>query len=514
MRYVYDPVEPVVSTEYGDVCGFTYGGIDHFLGIPYAKAERFRMPQDPDRWEGVRDAKRFGPSMLQMRPFGPGARSYGLTYPWAESEDCQNLNIWAPHSDGTGKRPVFVWMHGGGFFSGSAVGDSATDGFNMAREGDIVFVSVNHRLNLLGHLNLTDFGDDLACAKNVGIADLVAALKWIHRNIARFGGDPDDVTICGHSGGGGKVLCMYQIEEAKDCFSRGIVMSGVLDDGPETNEKDSRTLAAAMLDHMGIGRDNIEDLFTVPYSELVAGYRAVARGLKQNGVNVGLAPLEDSWFRGFPIDTGFCSWSKDKPLMLSSVLGEFNFKVRIPDETKRALDDAGKAKLLKERFGDSAQQLTELFRRAYPDHDILDLMYLDADFRRPTYETAIRKARVTSSDNTFLYMFSFNMPAECRIPAWHGADMAYAFCNTEMAPVCNDPVYGEQISNAIKNAYLNFVRRGDPGNEYLPEWKPFTDEHRYTMVIDKTNELREAYDEELIKLYKKACPPLNFSPEL
>ena len=294
----------------------------------------------PSYWKGrerpVREAKTFGATMLQMNPYRPVARNMGLNIPWAENEDCYFLNVWAPRHDDGKKRPVFVWMHGGGFFAGSSIMEVENmEGFNMAQKGDIVFVSMNHRLNVLGHLNLADYGEEFENSKNLGIADLVAALKWVHENIEAFGGDPDNVTIAGHSGGGGKVLSMYQIEEAKDLFSRGIVMSGVLDDGPETTEEESRILARTMMDHLGITKENIDKVFEVPFSDLVGAYRAAQKVLNPKGINTGLAPLKNEYFRGFPISDGFCEWSKDKPLMLATTLSEFNFKVHIPvDETQ------------------------------------------------------------------------------------------------------------------------------------------------------------------------------------
>ena len=272
-------------------------------------------------------------------------------------------------------------------------------------------------------------------------------------------------------------------------------------------------MAAAVLGELGITRENTKRLYEISYKELLGAYQAAVPALRRRGVNIGMAPLADDWFRGFPIDVGFCPWSKDKPLLLSSTIGEFNFKVNIPQEVKEELTEAGKLDMIRGRFGESADQLLELFRAAYPDHDILDLMYLDADFRRPTVETAKLHARASRYDNTFVYLFPYNMPQEHRIPAWHGADVGYALFNADKQPVGNEPIYGEQNRLALENAFLSFTVHGDPNNPYLPRWEPFTEEHRRTMVIDRKNELKEAYDEALITLYKKACPPLRFSPE-
>ncbi|MBQ5342057.1 MAG: carboxylesterase family protein, partial [Oscillospiraceae bacterium] len=157
MAYLYDPVEPVVQTKYGKLRGYTFGDVNHFLGVRYAKAKRFHMPEEPDSWEGIKEAKTFGATMLQMNPYRPVARNMGLNIPWAESEDCYFLNIWAPRHDDGIKRPVFVYMHGGGFFAGSSIMEVENmEGFNVANRADVIFISMNLRLNVLGHLNLAD----------------------------------------------------------------------------------------------------------------------------------------------------------------------------------------------------------------------------------------------------------------------------------------------------------------------------------------------------------------------
>jgi len=511
MRRLFEEEKPIVTTKYGKVRGFTYGGVNTFLGIRYAKAKRFCEPEDPDCFEGIFEADTLGPQMRQMRPFSPYAYERGINRDLPQSEDCQVLNVWA--AKGGKKMPVIVWMHGGGFFSGHSLAANCYDGLNMAHKGNMVFVSMNHRLNLMGHLNLSEYGEQFANSVNLGISDLVAALKWVHENIEAFGGDPENVTICGHSGGGGKVMSLYQVEAAKDYFARGICMSGCLDNGPETDEKSSLLMAKALMDELKITKENIEKIYTIPYDEILEAYNRIVPELDAKGIGTGMSPVKNHWFKGFPEVEGFCEWSKDKPLMISSTISEFNFKVRISDYEKAAMTEADKIDRINARFGADAPELLELFKKAYPDHDILDLMYYDADFRRPSYASALKKAEVTGP-TTYMYLFAVNMPTDGRVPAWHGADISFAFCNAEMIPVSNEPVYGERISNVLENAYINFCRCGDPNNEYLPEWKPFTLDGRYTMVIDRTyDELREAYDEELVALYKKACPPLNFRPD-
>ena len=204
-QYVFENTRPVVETKFGKIRGVTYGDVNMFMGVQYAKAKRFHMPEEQEPWEGIRNAYFFGPTTPLTRPNTPFALYRGLKLLQNESEDCQNLNIWAPKTLNGEKKPVFVWMHGGGFFAGNAFEEYSFDGFNMAHYGDVIFVSINHRLNIIAHMNMADYGPEFKNSVNVGIADLVAALKWIHENIAAFGGDPENVTIAGHSGGGGKI---------------------------------------------------------------------------------------------------------------------------------------------------------------------------------------------------------------------------------------------------------------------------------------------------------------------
>lgn len=511
--YYYEPNDPVVQTKYGKLRGFTFGDVNHFLGIKYADAKRFEMPTEVKSWEGVKDVKTYGPVMLQMHPFRPKSSIEGMNNPWAESEDCQYLNIWAPKHDDNKKRPVFVYMHGGGFFSGSSMESDCFDGFNMAHEGDVLMVTMNHRLNLLGYLNLADYGNEYKNTVNVGIADLVICLKWIHENIEAFGGDPGNVTIAGHSGGGGKVLCMYQIEEARNYFSRGYVISGTLDDGPETNDKDSRILAKAILDKLGITKENIEKLKTVPYHDITAAYFSVVKELMNKGVCIGMSPVENDYFAGFPVLFDFTDYALEKPLLISTTLGEFNFKINIPEDVKKNLSEEDKLVMIKDRYKDGADELLKEFKKTYPDHDIIDLMYLDSAFRRPALEAAYKKARKSPNENTYLAMFTYNFPVEERITPWHGSDLPYIFFNAQKAPVCNEAVYGEKLSAAYKAMMLSYIRTGNPNNECMPEWKSCTKDRYYTMVIDKEINLREDHDKELIKLHTKYCPVFDFRPE-
>ena len=221
----YDDV-PVLDTTSGQLKGYFYDGAYIFKGIPYAHADRFQMPAE-SKWEGVKEATSYGfvcPLMSQETPNGE------LLVPhryWPMDEHCQNLNIWTDTLDENAKKPVVIWLHGGGYFAGSSIEQEAYDGSNMCKQGGVVVVSVNHRLNILGYLDLSPFGEKYRNSGNAGHADMVAALKWVHENISLFGGNPDNVTVFGQSGGGMKVADLMQIAEADGLFHKGLIMSGV-----------------------------------------------------------------------------------------------------------------------------------------------------------------------------------------------------------------------------------------------------------------------------------------------
>lgn len=503
-QYVFDPVKPVVETKFGKLRGVTYGDVNIFMGVKYAEAKRFHMPQDQQPWEGIKNAYTYGPVAPLMVPATPPSYYRGLHMLQKYGEDCQNLNIWAPNSSTKEKKPVFVWIHGGGYFAGNALEEYSFDGFNMAHNGDVVFVSINHRLNILAHLNLADYGNEFKNSVNVGIADLVAALKWIHENIATFGGDPQNVTICGHSGGGGKVQCLYQIEEAAPYFQRGIVLSGSMSNDMTDTQEGSRKAAKAILDELNISKENIDKIYEVSYEELVNAYKRSAKSISDSGVSVKWSPVKDDYFRGFPLDTGFMPWSADKPLIFGSTLGEFLIG-QIPAQEREKMDEKARLSCVKERFGSNADKLIELFKKAYPSHDIIDLTCMDTMVRIPTLDTAILHSE-NNKNNTYIFIAAYNAPEDDRIPLWHGGEVCYILQNEDRVYVLNEAVYGQKLAKIFSSLTLNFIHSGDPNTEYLPKWEPVTKDHPYTMIIDKECSCLESHDKELTALLDTLAP--------
>jgi para-nitrobenzyl esterase len=275
---------PIVETASGKLRGSAAGGIFAFKGVPYgastAGTNRFMPPQAPEPWAGVRDALAYRGHAPQL-PGRPERRPelqniLGPADATPEGEDCLTLNVWTPGLDGT-KRPVMMWLHGGAFAYGSG-NRAVTEGSNLARRGDVVVVSVNHRLNIFGFLHLADIGGErFAHSGNAGVLDLVAALEWVRDNIAEFGGDPENVTIFGESGGGGKVSVLLAMPAARGLFHRAIIQSGATV-RVSTRER-ATALAEAAMRHLGIGRGECERLQEVPADRLAAAIAPASRAV-------------------------------------------------------------------------------------------------------------------------------------------------------------------------------------------------------------------------------------------
>ena len=248
-NFMCTKTDPVVETKAGKLRGFQLDGTYAFHGVKYADAKRFHQPTPVEPWEGIKNALAYGyvcPMLQQDQP------SNELMVPhryWPLDENCQYLNIWTQHLDPNAKKPVLVWLHGGGFAAGSSIEHIAYEGENMSKYGDVVVISLNHRLNILGYLDLSPFGEEYKNSGNAGNADMVAALQWIHENIANFGGDPENVTLFGQSGGGMKVWTLMQTPAADGLFHKGVVQSGCIDHFVSGNstEQNGKAIVTALL---------------------------------------------------------------------------------------------------------------------------------------------------------------------------------------------------------------------------------------------------------------------------
>ncbi len=462
----------IVDTANGKLQGKLNGGVYSFLGVQYAVGEKlFQKAEKVENWEGVKTAFEYGTASNQSGTFGSlGSLITGNSY----GNNCQNLNVWTPALDGE-KRPVMVWLHGGGFATGTA---NSYNGESLAGKQDVVVVGVNHRLNMLGHLDLSEYGDEYKDSANIGIDDIIMALEWIQENIESFGGDPDNVTVFGQSGGGAKVLALMTAPDAAGLFHKAIIQSGATETvGVKfTTKEASLDLTESVLDKLGIDRDNIDKINEISYNDLMsAGSEALSEVAEKHqipgsfgGYGMEWEPVVDGrYIVDHPVtEDGFAdvAHSLDIPVLIGSNINEWSRfvsseQVEVTDEIKSA------------------------FVEAYPNENPEDARYFDTLIRMPMLKIMTAKADAGGA-NVYSYMFSYNNAA-------HGAEIPYVFAEGE----------GEMY-DLMSSIWANFARSGVPSAEGLPEWEPYTGEGGACMIIDEVSYLDHHHDDYLIKLIK------------
>ncbi len=327
-----------VNTVSGPVAGYIDDGVYIYKGIPYGEAARFMPPTDPAPWKEVRASRAYGP--VSPHPDRAGWRddNQAFTMHWDDGypgEDCLRVNVWTSSIKAGSKLPVMVWLHGGGFREGSSQEQAGYDGTNLARDHGVVVVSLNHRLNALGFLDLSGYGAKYAHSGNVGMLDIVKALEWVNKNIANFGGDPANVTIFGQSGGGGKVSTLMAMPAAKGLFHKAIVQSGSITN--LMSPKYSRRIGAATVANLGISPAKIDEIASVPYEKLYAAYNKAILEVTADARQDGALPeniLDQLLFGQCPVVDGEdipaqpsspegLALSKEVPVIIGTVYHEF-----------------------------------------------------------------------------------------------------------------------------------------------------------------------------------------------
>nr|WP_297705851.1 carboxylesterase family protein [uncultured Butyrivibrio sp.] len=492
----------IVSTKAGKLQGYFYNGVYVFKGVHYAEAERFMQPTEVEPWEGVKDATSYGMVCNLMHQDNPQGELMVPHAYWPQSEHCQNLNIWTTGLDSNSKKPVMVWFHGGGFFAGSAIEQLAYEGDEMAKNGDVVVVNVNHRLNILGYLDLKPFGEKYKNSANCGNADLVAALKWVKENISAFGGDPDNVTIFGQSGGGMKVTSLMQTPEADGLFHKAIVMSGVLDPDFMGNGKTGgEQIVSGMLEELRLTKEEVGKLETIEYPELVKAYEKASEKITDPSVYKGCSPMVNDYYLGEPHITGFTEHAKTIPMMIGTVIGEFAFMPLFFN--KYEMTEEEQTALVKEKYKEYSDELISLFKEAYPGKKITDLISLDFIFRIPTMKL-IAEASKRSEADTYSYMFAYEFPIQHGKIAWHCSDIPFVFHNIERVPSANVDGVSDKLQEQVFASVINFARNGNPNNDLIPKWDASKENDEATLVFDKVCECRHNYDHKLVELGREA----------
>ena len=504
------PEYVTASTATGKVRGSLVDGVRVFKGIPYGAStagnNRFMPPVKPVAWTGTRDALAWGASAPQTVPPLTSRQV-------AESEDCLVLNVFTPGLDDR-RRPVMVWLHGGGWANGSGSG-ATTVGANLAQAQDVVVVSINHRLNVFGFTSLTEtMGSDFAAAGAVGLLDIVAALQWVRDNIERFGGDARQVTIFGQSGGGRKVATLMSMPAARGLFHRGIVESGAV--LRLTQPEDGQRQAALLLEELGLKRGQIRELQQVPIGQLLqANDRASARWtVREPGFAPNTPMVDGKYLPGHPWDPKGPALSADIPLMIGwARTEESNWERPTPENL--ALDEAGMRKRVDDRINALSNEykggkvllsgrrpdpldpgpLIAAYRREYPDASpyLLHLL-IASDHPRGAYtrELARRKAEQGRAP-AFLYRFDWETPEGGGMLSPHAVEIPFVFRNIAVAgKLISQRQDAYALSDRIAATWAAFARHGDPNTPQMPKWPAYSVARRDTMLFN--NESRVVQD--------------------
>ena len=499
------PLFSTVETASGKVQGITNTGIREFKGIPYGAPtggkNRYLPPKKPVAWTGIREC--FG--HMPICPQTPASLNsdYAMLIQWdlhvgGMSEDCLSLNVWTPGVNDGQKRAVMVSFHGGGFATGSGNGPQC-DGAQLARFGDVVVVTVNHRLASYGYLHLADLGapPEFAAAGVVGMMDLVASLEWVRDNIERFGGDPAKVMVFGQSGGGAKTSTVLAMPSAKGLFYSAGVQSGSTIRSA-TREQATKS-AELLLAKLGISKGNIADIQKVSWQQILEAQTAL-------GNTASFTPVVDGKvLPHHPFDPVAPPESADVPVVISTTLEDAALRL-----TNFDLDEAGLKKILNERYGAKAEPMLALYRDRYPGKSpflIQAQIFTDEGGRRSAILQAERKSSLGKAP---AYMYQWNFASsgfDGKFGAVHGTDVSASFDNFRDGVGGTGSRRERALWNRFAAAWVSLAKTGNPNNPQLPNWPSYDASRRATMLFDNELSVENDPRSEIRKFWAEMPPP-------
>ena len=494
---ISNPDYPVAETKAGKLRGLWEEGVFLFRGVKYAEAERFHMPRPVEPWEGTKEAIIYGPVCKEIHTAIAHDEYNVPHYHYIQDEDCLYLNIWTKHIDHSAKKPVMVWIHGGGFSTGSSIELYAYDGMELCDFGDVVVVSLNHRLNCIGYLDLSDFGEEYKYTGNLGQADLVAALRWIHDNIEGFGGDPENVTIMGQSGGGGKVNALLQTPSADGLYHKAVIQSGLFAGEKDTLPEQSKALGRAVVEELGLTQETIEEIETIPYYKLA---RAAQKAVKKMGGGMSWHPVKDmDFYFGSGLVNPFREETKGIPMLVGSVLGEFdqNYNHVYAPGSKNDWDDALVNKLLEKMYGDSAEEVKKTFKQAYPKAKVVDALFTNKVVRIAHRDFCMKRAEEGCAP-AYNWLFNLECPLNSGTIPWHNAEEAYMFHNARYLEASYIPGVSEELQDIMAGAWVAFAYTGDPNHVGMKTWDAATRENGACMIFDAETRQECHHDDALM----------------
>lgn len=499
----------IAETQFGKIRGYVQDSVLIFKGVPYAQAERFMPPHAPERWDTVMDCTRFGcispqAASRKSNPYIPVDTALFM------SENCQNLNIWTPLRKDNDKRPVMVWLHGGAFDYGSSHHHLCFDGYKLANTENVVVVTVNHRLNCLGFLNLEAYGDKYHGSGNAGMADIVAALHWIHDNINAFGGDRDNITLFGHGGGGVKILTLMAMPAAKGLFHKAIIQSGTLEGMTQTAEM-SRRVAANTIKNAGV--NSAEELAVLPYDSILAASNRAIDGLNHEfktdiASRIRFAPVVDGILLPKPVFTDTsANVDASIPLIIGSTFSEGATQYHLTGNDSEAMPDVHMLSdeeldaELGKKFGIKKDDVKLAFAMCYPDRPLCEVLMMDTIVRSHVLRMA---DLLLKRGDAPIYMYLF-----CWVTPLHNGHMM-SFRNSEMPFVFNNPENAEfarvggteanRLARIMSRCWASFARSGNPNNSITPFWRRINYHQGHTMIFDRDVRLESYPDLRLMRI--------------
>jgi para-nitrobenzyl esterase len=511
----------LADTEYGKVRGYVLRDIHYFLGIPYGAdtsgGNRFMPPQKPRPWADVYPALWWGDSAPQdmERRYANRYSSFRDHWNYGDvSEDCLRINIFTPAIDSRSRRPVLFWIHGGGFTNGNGIEQDGYNGENLARFGDVVFCSINHRLGPLGFANLAGVGGErFAASGNVGMLDIVAALEWVRDNIASFGGDPGNVTIMGQSGGGAKVCILTAMPSARGLFQKAVVLSGA---STRSGEREySEKLGSYVLKEAGLTPSQVGQLQQIPWKD----YYAIATRAQQKlsaetaggsyGLGRGFSPFVDgTLLPQHPYYPAAAPAAAKVPMIICSTFNE-----QSPSWTDAALENAtleAVVEKVKERagfsagLGDKARGVVDAYTKAFPDKKPVEILSMVSSNRQSVVALADAKSKQPAP--VFIAWFGWQPPLfDHRMRAFHCLDICFWFYNTDlMISHTGGGARPRKLSAAMASYLIQFMKTGTPNREGSIAWPKYTSANGETLILNDVCEAKNDPDREA----RKALPSL------